>query len=237
MANRKRIIGRYLIITVGAALVALGLDLFLVPNMIVAGGVSGIATILFHLINIPVGISMFILNIILFLIAFKILGRSFGARTIYCTVILSVFIDVFAYFLPIAGLTQNLILVVLFGSFLCGTGMGLVFSAGASTGGTDIIAMILKKIFQITPAWGLLVVDFLITLIAGYFFGKEAAMAKLFASEIAMCATVKAMQIHGGYGYMRDRPLERYFRDVKLCQIGEGTSEIQRIVIAKRLGL
>jgi len=68
-------------------------------------------------------------------------------------------------------------------------------------------------------------------------FGKEAAMAKLFASEIAMCATVKAMQIHGGYGYMRDRPLERYFRDVKLCQIGEGTSEIQRIVIAKRLGL
>jgi len=68
-------------------------------------------------------------------------------------------------------------------------------------------------------------------------FGKEAAMAKLFASEIAMQATLKAIQIHGGYGYMRDRPLERYFRDVKLCQIGEGTSEIQRIVIAKRLGL
>jgi butyryl-CoA dehydrogenase len=68
-------------------------------------------------------------------------------------------------------------------------------------------------------------------------FSKEAAMAKLFASEIAMHATVKALQIHGGYGYMRDRPLERYFRDVKLCQIGEGTSEIQRIVIAKRLGL
>ena len=68
-------------------------------------------------------------------------------------------------------------------------------------------------------------------------FSKEAAMAKLFASEIAMRATVKAIQIHGGYGYMRDRPLERYFRDIKLCQIGEGTSEIQRIVIAKRLGL
>ena len=68
-------------------------------------------------------------------------------------------------------------------------------------------------------------------------FTKEAAMAKLFASEIAMRATVKAMQIHGGYGYMKDRPLERFFRDVKLCQIGEGTSEVQRIVIAKRLGL
>ena len=68
-------------------------------------------------------------------------------------------------------------------------------------------------------------------------FSKEAAIAKLFASEIAMQATRNAIQIHGGYGYMRDRPLERYFRDIKLCQIGEGTSEIQRIVIAKCLGL
>ncbi|MBU0497485.1 MAG: acyl-CoA dehydrogenase [Candidatus Thermoplasmatota archaeon] len=68
-------------------------------------------------------------------------------------------------------------------------------------------------------------------------FTLEASMAKLFASEIAMRATKNAIQIHGGYGYMRDRPLERYFRDIKLCQIGEGTSEIQRIVIARRLGL
>jgi len=68
-------------------------------------------------------------------------------------------------------------------------------------------------------------------------YSKEAAMAKLFASEIAMRTTNKAIQIFGGYGYTRDYPVERYFRDVKLCQIGEGTSEIQRIVISKRLGL
>ena len=68
-------------------------------------------------------------------------------------------------------------------------------------------------------------------------FSIEASMAKLFGSEIAMRATVKAIQIHGGYGYMRDLPLERFYRDVKLCEIGEGTSEVQRMVIAKRLGL
>jgi butyryl-CoA dehydrogenase len=68
-------------------------------------------------------------------------------------------------------------------------------------------------------------------------YSKEAAMAKLFASEIAMRATNKAIQIFGGYGYTREYPVERYFRDVKLCQIGEGTSEVQRIVISKRLGL
>jgi len=68
-------------------------------------------------------------------------------------------------------------------------------------------------------------------------YSKEAAMAKLFASEIAMRATNKAIQIFGGYGYIREYPVERYFRDVKLCQIGEGTSEVQRIVISKKLGL
>ncbi|UCF49917.1 MAG: acyl-CoA dehydrogenase [Thermoplasmatales archaeon] len=68
-------------------------------------------------------------------------------------------------------------------------------------------------------------------------YSKEAAMAKLFASEIAMRATNKAIQIFGGLGYLREYPVERYFRDIKLCQIGEGTSEVQRIVISKRLGL
>jgi butyryl-CoA dehydrogenase len=68
-------------------------------------------------------------------------------------------------------------------------------------------------------------------------FSIEASMAKLYASDIAMKATRDAIQIYGGHGYMRDLPLERFYRDVKLTQIGEGTSEVQRRVIAKRLGL
>ncbi len=68
-------------------------------------------------------------------------------------------------------------------------------------------------------------------------FSIEAAMAKLFASEVGMKITKDAIQIHGGNGYMRDLPLERFYRDIKLCCIGEGTSEVQRMVIAKRLGL
>jgi alkylation response protein AidB-like acyl-CoA dehydrogenase len=64
-------------------------------------------------------------------------------------------------------------------------------------------------------------------------FTREASMAKLFASEVAMRATSKAIQIHGGYGYTKDFPVERYYRDAKLCEIGEGTSEIQRMVIAR----
>jgi alkylation response protein AidB-like acyl-CoA dehydrogenase len=66
-------------------------------------------------------------------------------------------------------------------------------------------------------------------------FKKEASMAKLYASEMAMNATTKAIQILGGYGYIKDYPVERHFRDAKLTEIGEGTSEIQRLVIAREL--
>ncbi len=68
-------------------------------------------------------------------------------------------------------------------------------------------------------------------------FTQEASMAKLFASEVGMRATTQAIQIHGGNGYTKDYPVERMFRDVKLCEIGEGSSEVQRMVIAKTLGL
>jgi butyryl-CoA dehydrogenase len=66
-------------------------------------------------------------------------------------------------------------------------------------------------------------------------FGAQAAMAKLYASETAMWTTIKAVQVHGGYGYVTDFPMERYMRDAKLAQIGEGTSEVQRMIIAKSL--
>jgi butyryl-CoA dehydrogenase len=70
---------------------------------------------------------------------------------------------------------------------------------------------------------------------AGLRFTKEAAMAKLFASEAAERAAYKALQIHGGYGYSREYPVERIYRDQRLCSIGEGTSEIQRLVIARQI--
>jgi alkylation response protein AidB-like acyl-CoA dehydrogenase len=70
---------------------------------------------------------------------------------------------------------------------------------------------------------------------AGIPFLRAASEAKLYAAETAMRVTTKAIQIHGGYGYIKDYPVERYFRDAKICEIGEGTSEIQRMVIAKEL--
>lgn len=231
MAVKVRKLTQYLVITLGAILVALGLNLFLVPNKIVAGGASGVATILFHLLHFPVGVSMLVLNFILFSIAFKALGRSFGAKSIYCTIMLAVFTDVFAHFLPSTGISQNPILVVLFGSFLTGTGMGLVFSEGASTGGTDIIAMMLKKIFQMEIAWGLLVVDVIITLIAGYFFGKEIGMYSLLTVIVntftintvleGVTTSIQVMIVSKKYNEITDRLLEELKVGATLIR-GEG---------------
>ena len=69
----------------------------------------------------------------------------------------------------------------------------------------------------------------------GYDIVKEAAMAKLFASEAAMKITTESIQIHGGYGYVKDYDVERYFRDAKILEIGEGTSEVQRLIILKQI--
>ena len=69
----------------------------------------------------------------------------------------------------------------------------------------------------------------------GHPYSKEAAMAKLFCSELAMRATIKAVQIHGGYGYTKDYPVERMMRDAKITQIYEGTNQVQRIVMARQL--
>jgi len=94
--------------------------------------------------------------------------------------------------------------------------------------------MIADMAMELDAAW-LLVLRAAQMVDLGLPFRREASMAKLFASEAASRATNKAVQIHGGYGFIKDFPVERYYRDVKLCEIGEGTSEIQRIIIAKSL--
>jgi len=94
--------------------------------------------------------------------------------------------------------------------------------------------MLADMTMELDAAW-LLVLRAAQLVDLGHPFRREASMAKLYASEAAARATSKAVQIHGGYGFIKDYPVERHYRDVKLTEIGEGTSEIQRIIIAKSL--
>ena len=164
--NKKILIKEYIIILLGNFIIAFALVSFVIPNNFINGGISGISIILYHLFHLPVGITYFIMNIFLFAIAFKVLGMSFGFKSIFSTIALSIMIDFFTYIIPLPVFKnpEHIMLIVLYGGALSGIGLGMVLSQGASTGGTDIIAMIMNKYFHLPPGKGIWVSDITITL-------------------------------------------------------------------------
>lgn len=177
----KKIVKEYILITVGIFLVAAGIYFFLVPSNLATGGVSGLAIIISSFFpGIPVGLVMLILNVILFIIGFLIIGPAFGFKTIYASLGLSGAIWIFERFFPLSGpLADDLMIILLFGVGVSGIGIAIVFNQNASTGGTDIIAKIINKYFHVDMGKSLLMADFLITLAAGLVFGAQAGMYAL----------------------------------------------------------
>lgn len=145
----------YTLIVIGSFLTAAAINVFLVPYKIASGGVSGVATVVFYLSNgrMPVGTTMLLLNIPLFLAGIRFIGRRFALRTLVSTLLLSLIIDATEPFTQsfvdrfLVKLSQNptnpdLLLYSLFGGFLMGVGLGIVFRSGATTGGSDLAARI-----------------------------------------------------------------------------------------------
>ena len=167
--------------SVGIVLTAWGLDAFLIPNRIAAGGVSGLSTVIYYWakahagLSIPVGTQMLVMNVVLILIAFKFRGLNYVAKTLYGAVGLSVMVDVLGRFAqPLAA--DDLLLAALYGGALAGIGMGLVFKAGGNTGGTDIVAQLLSRRFPFGVGQIMLVVDAAVTVLAAIQFGPRLAM-------------------------------------------------------------
>ncbi|HET6498454.1 MAG TPA: YitT family protein [Coriobacteriia bacterium] len=177
---RARPVRTYLLMTVGLLLTAWALNAFLIPNRLAAGGVSGLATVLFHMardqgVTLPVGMQMLVMNVGLLAIALRVLGWRYAVKTIYGIVALSFFIDVLAPVTPhLAG--GDYLLAALYGGGLCGLGMGLVFKAGGSSGGTAIVAQILSRRLPFGQGQLLLVADAVVIVLAGLTFGAELAL-------------------------------------------------------------
>lgn len=170
----RRTIVDYLGITAGSFLIALALTVFLVPNRIAAGGVSGLATVIYYITSFPIGITMLIINIPLFIAGLKIIGMSFGMRTIYGIVSLSVFIDLLQPHMTL--LTDDLLLASIYGGVLGGIGLGIVFRSRGTTGGTDMVAALINYFTGITVGEGLLIADGVVVALAGIFFNLEVAL-------------------------------------------------------------
>ncbi|WBW96999.1 YitT family protein [Oceanirhabdus sp. W0125-5] len=163
----------FVVISIGDFLVALGLFFFLMPNSIAAGGVNGLAMVINNYLPfISIGMLMWIMNIILFIVAFLIIGPSFGAKTIYASFLLSGYIVVLEKIYPVfKPITGDVMLEMIIGIIIQGIGMAIIFNANASTGGTDIIAKILNKFFSFDIGKSLLITDVVVTLFAGITFG------------------------------------------------------------------
>lgn len=172
----------YLAITIGAAIMALGIGVFLVDARVVPGGVSGLSMALYYLTGgtIPIGLMIWVFNVPLFIWGVRELGKQFGARTFFGFTINSFLIDLFRGDIPglrfislqntdtIIDLRQHdFLFLVITGAALLGIGLGIVFKFRGSTAGTDIIAAIIRKRFGIKPGIAMMIIDFFVICSAG----------------------------------------------------------------------
>ena len=170
----------YAFIVAGAFVQALSLRLFLVPTQLVIGGVSGLSQVINYHTGWPIGLMIFIGNIPLFALGWKYLGGPrFALRTLVAVASISFFTDFLVLFLPAEGITNDLVLNVLYGAMVSGTGYGLVYRGYGTSGGSDILARILNHWRSIPISQSYLMVDSLVIFLAGLSFGWDKAMYAL----------------------------------------------------------
>ncbi len=169
-AKRKGIlvgIKEYLIITLGLLIYSLAWVVFLIPNKMVGGGVTGFSAILYYATGFPISYTYFILNALLLALALKILGRGFGMKTVYAIFITSIFLQFLPSMIPAdlikdIALDNGKLLCAIIGGAFAGLGIGMTFTQGGSSGGTDIIALMINKYRNISPGKIILYVDVII---------------------------------------------------------------------------
>ena len=166
----------YVQILIGALVAGAAYPLFMTPNRIAPGGVTGIATILNHLFHWPVGTVSLVLNLPLFMISYRAMGRIFAFRSLVATFLFSLFIDI----LPLQPMTSDPLLGALYGGVMLGAGLGLIMRGGATTGGSDMIARMVHKRFQfISVGSFLFAIDCAVVLSAGFLIGTNEALYAL----------------------------------------------------------
>ncbi len=150
------------LIVFGLILYAIGWTGFLLPSEITTGGVTGIAALIFYATGVPIGFSYFAINIVLLLLSVKIFGFKFSLRTIFSVLVLTGFLSLLQAVIKNPFVANEPFMNAILGGVMCGMGIGLVFTGKGSTGGTDIIALIINKYKNVTIGKGLLLCDLLI---------------------------------------------------------------------------
>lgn len=224
-----RVLFHIALIWVGAVCMALSVDIFLDPNNVVPGGFTALAMFANRLWGWPVGATLFIMNIPFLIIGMRVLGVQFGPKTVFASALTSLFIDVLRPLVP--TVQGEPLLYVLYGGLLYGLGMGLVFRANATGGGTEIPAKLLEHFHGIRMSSSLLAMDGVILASAAFFFGLAPALYAMIAAWV-MARVIDALEtglnagnlvfiVTDNLAEVRDGVLEALGRGVTILR-GEG---------------
>ncbi len=181
MTKRQYHLVELFYIIAGSFLTAVGIALFTAPAKIAGGGVSGIATILYHTLGFDIGITILVLSVPLFLLGVAIFGKEYGIRSLAGTLFLSLFTFLLNRVFGYGGLLSydnvlSVLLSAIFGGVMMGIGIGLVMRSGANTGGTDIVAQIIARFTPLSMGSALFFVDALVIGASGFIFSLEMAL-------------------------------------------------------------
>ncbi|MFY4774153.1 YitT family protein [Metabacillus sp. RGM 3146] len=180
--SKLKLLRRLFFLTFGAILMAVGLEIFLIPNKVIDGGITGISIMLSHITGWSLGVFLFILNLPFFFMGYKQIGKTFAFSTLYGIVVLSV-ATVFLH--PVPSLTNDVLLATVFGGITIGVGVGIVIRTGGSLDGTEILAILVNQKIPFSVGETIMFLNLFILGAAGFVFGWDRAMYSLIAYFIA----------------------------------------------------
>ena len=219
----KRFLIDYSGIVIGSIITAIGLNALLIPNKIAAGGASGIATLLFHLLGISPGLVLLAINVPLLIVSSIVFGLRFGAYTIAGSLATSLAVEFTQGLVP--TITSDPLLASIYGGVVAGLGMGIVFRFRGSTGGTDIAAKLAAHYTGLSLGEALLAVDALVVIAAGVVFSPEFAMYALFAIFVtSKMIDIVQEGLYSGKALFIISAQSQAIADALLHQLGRGVT-------------
>ena len=191
--NWRKSLETIICVLLGNIALAVAVGAFIVPHGIITGGSTGIALTINHYVKGNLSVTIFIVNIILFILGTIVLGKKFALTTLVSTVVYPVFLSIVQAIPGITKLTDHVMLASLYGGAVLGLGIGLVVRVGASTGGTDILALVLHKWFHIPLAVFIYMVDFSVLLCQAFFSNSEQILYGILVLVVAAMALNRVM--------------------------------------------
>lgn len=221
----RQLVRRGVAILLGALLVSIGLEIFLIPNQVIDGGVTGVAIMAAHVTRLPVGLYLFLLNLPFLWIGYQQIGKTFAVTTLVAVTLMSLFVSLLH---PVPVLTEDLVLAAVFGGTVMGLGVGIIIRSGGSLDGTEIVAIMLARRLPFSVGEIVMFFNLFILGSAGFVFGWDRAMYSLLAYFVAFKAidlAIEGLEESKSAVIVTEMPEE--IRDALNNRLGRGVTQLE----------